>query len=162
MKIKKWVMMVFLVGASIISMIGCKKNYAVQPAPVAQQEILLQNSATLGTYLTDKQNHALYFFSNDADGQDSCTGGCQTMWPSFIVENLTADKPGTGLDISDFGSITSSTERRQVTYKGWPLYSYVPVQNGANLPEAPGLTSGDGFANVWYVARPHLQRMAIA
>jgi predicted lipoprotein with Yx(FWY)xxD motif len=110
----------------------------------------LQNSPTLGAYLTDNQNHALYFFTNDANGQDSCTGGCQTLWSAFKADNLTLDKVGAGLNLADFGSVASASGGNQITYKGWPLYRYTP----ASQQEAPGLTSGDDFAHLWYVAKP--------
>ena len=161
METKKSLCMTALAGASLLIMVSCKKNDgmgATQPIPpsppVIQQGIELHNSPTLGSYLTDKQDHALYFFSNDADGQDSCTGGCEVLWPAFNVDQLTAAQLGAGLDLADFGSITSATGGKQLTYKGWPLYSYAPPQNGTNQPEATGLTSGDGFAGIWYVAKP--------
>ncbi len=157
METKKSLVTTVLATATLLLMISCKKNDGVsanQPIPTNPQQIVIHNSATLGAYLTDNQNRALYFFSNDADGQDSCTGGCQLLWPVFNVDQLTADKLGPGLDFSDFGSITSVAGGKQITYKGWPLYSYAPPQNGINQPEAAGLTSGDGFAGVWYVAKP--------
>ena len=138
-------------------MISCKKNdgtAANQPLPANPQQVVIHNSPTLGAYLTDNQNHTLYFFSNDANGQDACNGACALLWPVFNVDQLTADKLGAGLDLADFGSITSAEGGKQLTYKGWPLHSYAPPQNGTNQPEAAGLTSGDGFAGVWYVAKP--------
>lgn len=157
METKKSLFTAVLAAAALTMMISCKKNdgtAANQPVPTNPQQIVIHNSATLGGYLTDNQNHALYFFANDANGQDSCTGGCKLLWPAFNVDQLTAEKLGPGLDLADFGSITSDGGGKQLTYKGWPLYSYAPPQNGTNQPEAAGLTSGDGFAGVWYVAKP--------
>jgi predicted lipoprotein with Yx(FWY)xxD motif len=138
-------------------MVSCSKSYnspTTTPLPKPQPGIVLNTSATLGSYLTDKQNHALYFFSNDANGADSCTGGCATLWPPFNIDQLTAAELGTGLDLSDFGTVTAPGGGKQLTYKGWPLYTYAPPSNGVNTPEAAGLTSGDGFAGVWFVAKP--------
>ncbi len=50
--------------------------------------------------------------------------------------------------------MTASGGGNQLTYKGWPLYTYAPSVNGVNTAEAAGLTSGDGFSNVWFVAKP--------
>jgi predicted lipoprotein with Yx(FWY)xxD motif len=157
MEIKKLTVMLALVGAAVITMVSCKKNDynnvpppPPPPPPPVEQGIVLQNSATLGSYLTDKQNHTLYFFANDANGQDSCTGGCQALWMAYTNDNLTQDKVGNGLDFSDFGSITSATGKKQITYKGWPLYLYTP----GSQQEAPGLTSGEGLLKLWFVAKP--------
>jgi predicted lipoprotein with Yx(FWY)xxD motif len=118
MKISKMKTMKISVGAILMSglmitAVHCKKddNKVSSPTPT-QKEITLQTSATLGKYLVDKQNRTLYYFSNDPSGQDSCTGGCQAFWPIFNVDNLTADKLGDGLSISDFGSVTSVSGKK--------------------------------------------------
>ncbi|WP_343617038.1 hypothetical protein [Flavobacterium sp.] len=136
------------------------------PTPEAKKEINLAASTTLGTYLTDKDGRSLYFFSTDANGQSSCTGGCEVVWPVFFVDNLTADKVGAGLTFSDFGSITTGSGKKQLTYKGWPLYYYAPVTSsdgygGVNSPEAPGKTTGDGVGGVWFIAKPDYSIMIV-
>jgi predicted lipoprotein with Yx(FWY)xxD motif len=140
---------------SIITVMSCKKsdyNNGYQTPPQQQKLVSLQSSTTLGNHLVDKDNRSLYFFSNDANGQDNCTGGCQVNWQAFSVDNLTASDIGTDLNFSDFSSITSATGKKQVTYKGWPLYQYSPTGN--NVLEAPGQTLGDGVANLWFAAKP--------
>jgi predicted lipoprotein with Yx(FWY)xxD motif len=114
------------------------------------KQVQLQTSATLGSYLTDKDGHALYFFSNDAGGQNTCSGGCAVAWPVFNINGLTSDMLGTGLDLSDFKTITVSGGAQQLTYKTWPLYTYAP----GGTPEAVNLTSGDAVGGVWFVAKP--------
>lgn len=111
--------------------------------------VKLANSATLGSYLTDKDGNALYYFSNDADGKNNCTGGCTTAWPIFNVSGLTADQLGSGLTYGDFNSI-STPNGNQLTYKGWPLYYYAPD----GVRESPGQTTGEAVGGVWFVAKP--------
>ena len=154
---------IVLMSGVLITAVNCKKNdnNAIPPSPPAEKEVSLQTNATLGKYLVDKQNHALYFFSNDPNGQDSCTGGCQAIWPIFNIDNLTTDNLGDGLTISDFGSVISVSGKKQVTYKGWPLYYYAPVVNGTNTQEAPGQTLGDGVGNVFFVAKPDYTIMMV-
>src|SRR5664279_1769549 len=155
MQTKKSLLITALAGAAVMIMVGCSKNYSgptTQPLPTTPTGITLASSATLGSYLTDNQNHALYFFSNDANGQDSCTGGCAALWPPFNIPSLTAANLGAGLNQSDFGTVTAPGGGNQLTYKGWPLYTYAPPSNGVNTPEAAGLIGGDGFGNVWFVA----------
>jgi predicted lipoprotein with Yx(FWY)xxD motif len=134
--------------------------------PEAKAEINLSNSASLGSYLSDKDGRSLYFFATDANGQASCTGGCEATWPSFFVDNLTADKIGTGLTLSDFTTITTASGKKQLAYKGWPLYYYSPVSSGdgyggVNTPEAAGKTTGDGVGGVWFIAKPDYSVMLV-
>jgi predicted lipoprotein with Yx(FWY)xxD motif len=124
----------------------CSKKSS-PPAPPAKT-VSLMTSSTLGSYLADSKGHALYFFSDDANGQNNCPGGCAVLWPaSTTTSALTADQLGAGLKLTDFGTVTGST---QLTYKGWPLYTYSP----SGAPEAPGQTTGDGFGGIWFVAKP--------
>jgi predicted lipoprotein with Yx(FWY)xxD motif len=128
------------------SFTGCKKSetnsttYAVK----------LATSPTLGQYMVDKDGYALYFFSTDYKGRNSCSGGCAAVWPYFYAGTLTQEMLGTGLALSDFDTIIVSGTN-QTRYKGWPLYYYAP--NGTSK-EAPGLTSGEGINDVWFVAKP--------
>ena len=159
METKKSLLITAMAVAAFVISESCSKSSSYgsttpPPGPTAPTGIALGQSATLGSYLTDNQNHALYFFSNDANGQDSCTGGCATLWPPFNLPSLTAANLSSGLNLADFGTVTSPAGTPQITYKGWPLYTYAPPSNGVNTPEAAGAIGGDGFANVWFVAKP--------
>ncbi|MEN2413320.1 COG4315 family predicted lipoprotein [Flavobacterium mesophilum] len=138
------------------------------PTPVTTTEINLSTSATLGSYLSDKSGRSLYFFATDANGQSSCTGGCEAFWPVFFVDNLTTEKLGAGLTLSDFATITTSSGKKQLTYKGWPLYYYAPMSagdgyggGGVNTIEAAGKTTGDGVDGTWFIAKPDYSIMIV-
>jgi predicted lipoprotein with Yx(FWY)xxD motif len=97
-------------------------------------------------------------FSDEVDGVNACTGDCAAIWPEFTAD-LTTAKLNAGLNIADFDTITTANGKKQVTYKGWPLHTYSPLSTGgyggsSNVPEGPGTTRGDGFAGVWFVAKP--------
>lgn len=141
--------------------VSCSNDTDNTPTPVVQKEISLSISTTLGSYLSDKEGKSLYFFGTDAKGQSSCSGACEAVWPAFYVDNLTADKLGTGLTFSDFATITTASGKKQLTYKGWPLYYYAPSVNGTNTPEAKGLTTGDGVGGIWFVAKPDYSIMLV-
>ncbi|UUF14706.1 MULTISPECIES: hypothetical protein [Flavobacterium] len=136
------------------------------PTPEVKKEVSLATSTTLGSYLVDKDGRSLYFFSTDSKGQVSCTGDCEKVWPPFYLDNLTADKLGAGLSFSDFGTVTVGT-KKQVTYKGWPLYYYSPSSgddgygNVTNTPEAAGKTGGDGIGGIWFIAKPDYSIMIV-
>jgi len=162
MKTMKISVMIAVMSGLMITAVNCKKddnNRNLQA--LMQKEVNLQTSATLGKYLVDKQNRTLYFFSDDPNGQDSCTGDCQAFWRIFNVDDLTAEKLGDGLAISDFGSVNSVSGKKQLTYKGWPLYYFAPLVNGTNTPEASGQTLGEGVDNAWFVAKPDYTIMLV-
>lgn len=161
MKIMNMVKLSIVFGTLLCAAAGCKKSDNSTAPTQIQKEIVLQTSNTFGNYLVDKQNRTLYFFSNDPNGQDNCTGGCQAFWPIFNVNNLTADQVGDGLDFADFGSVTAPGGNKQISYKGWPLYYFAPLANGANVQEAPGKTQGDGVDGSWFVAKPDYSIMIV-
>jgi predicted lipoprotein with Yx(FWY)xxD motif len=132
----------------VLSNSNCSKNSnsTTPPGPHVQ----LQTSATLGKFLVDKNGHALYFFVSDVNGESNCSGPCEVNWPILKDSNLTAAELGAGLTLSDFSSISSSAGR-QLTYKGWPLYSFAP--GGAQ--EGAGQITGDGAGSgSFFVAKP--------
>ncbi len=143
-------------GITMLALIGiyissCSKNNSYPSPQVNVNQIKLQQNATLGKILVDKDGRTLYSFADDANGENTCTGGCETIWPPFYVDNLTADQLGdAALKVTDFSVITTSSNKKQLTYKGWPLYYFSP--NGT--PEVPGQTNGDGTGGVWFVAKP--------
>ena len=150
----------------VLSLSNCKKDYSNgyggsgsggTPTP-SGPDIDLRSSTTLGQYLTNGQGQALYMFSDEVDGANACTGDCAAIWPEFTAD-LNTVKLNAGLNIADFDTITTASGRKQVTYKGWPLHTYSPASTGAyggssNVPEEPGTTRGDGFAGLWFVAKP--------
>ena len=141
----------------VLSMNSCKKDNTARPE-VLKNDINLSTNATLGRYLSNKQGLTLYMFANDADGISSCTGGCESTWPAFTAD-LTTAKFDAGLTATDFATITTASGKKQVTYKGWPLYTYSPSANDGygnptNRPEAAGSTTGDGTGGLWFIAKP--------
>jgi predicted lipoprotein with Yx(FWY)xxD motif len=161
MKLKqiKFALVAAVATTFFLSCSSDKENDATTPE--IKKEIGLSTSPTLGSYLSDKNGRSLYFFATDANGQASCTGGCEALWPAFFIDNLTADKLDTGLTLSDFAAITTTSGKKQLSYKGWPLYYYAPVSAGdgyghagTNTPESAGKTTGDGVDGVWFIAKP--------
>jgi predicted lipoprotein with Yx(FWY)xxD motif len=138
------VLILFVIGNS-----NCSKSSSSTNTPAFH--VQLQTSATLGSYLVDKNGHALYFFINDVKGQSTCTGQCELNWPVVSDSNLTAAELGTGLTLTDFSTIKTSEGKTQLTYKGWPLYNFSP----AGAQEAAGQVTGDDVGpGIFFVAKP--------
>jgi predicted lipoprotein with Yx(FWY)xxD motif len=158
----KYVLLKGIVGLAMVFLVGsCKKDYngtTGTPVNPSGNDIQVASSNSLGSYLTDKQGEALYMFANDADDSSTCMGDCQTTWPAFTVDLMTA-QIGAGLAAADFATISSAGGKKQVTYKRWPLYRYSPVVNDGygnsiNKPELPGATGGEGMNGLRFVAKP--------
>jgi predicted lipoprotein with Yx(FWY)xxD motif len=129
-----------------LSIADCSKNSSSVPP----KEVSIKTSATLGKYLADKDGHTLYFFANDSKGQSSCTGSCETNWTVFRDSNLVASQIDDSLSLTDFVTITTSEGKKQLTFRGWPLYTYTP--SGAQ--EGAGLFGGEGLFGLWFAAKP--------
>lgn len=104
----------------------------------------LISDANLGQVIADGNGMALYFFSNDADGNSACQGGCLDAWPVFHAENLQIPS---GLSSADFATITRGDGSMQTTYKGWPLYYFAQDQNAGDV-------KGEAVNDIWFVAKP--------
>lgn len=98
----------------------------------------------IGSYLTDIKGMTLYTFKKDMPGKSMCEGACVNNWPLFYREKVEAKD---GLVSSDFGTITRADGKMQTTYKGMPLYYFIKDVK-------PGDTVGQGFKDVWSVAKP--------
>lgn len=123
-------------------------NSSIDEAPEYDgPTVKLTSNEDFETVITDYKGQSLYFFSNDANGENKCSGGCAEVWPVFYAEVSISEN--SELDLSDFSEITLTGGSKQTTYKGWPLYYYSP---GGVLEDA-GQTSGDGVSEVWYVAK---------
>lgn len=139
---------------------ACSKD-STPPPSEKKPAILLATHATLGSHLTDTLGNTLYYFSNDYNGQNNCSGGCAALWPIYYAGTITQESLGVGLDIADFTTITTTSGVKQTAYKSWPLYYYAPAVSGSNVKENPGEVKGEGFNNVWYVAKPDYTVMLV-
>jgi predicted lipoprotein with Yx(FWY)xxD motif len=104
------------------------------------------STAQLGTFLTNANGMALYYFALDVPGSGTTacnTSTCLSAWTLFNAGTISVSS---SLKSSDFGTI-SVPGGTQTTYRGWPLYLY-------NGDTAAGETKGDGINDVWYVMKP--------
>lgn len=127
------------------SALACSKSNNDNTTPPAA-DIQLETNATLGTIITDNSGRTLYFFSDDAAGASTCNGGCLDAWPLFYKDSIGL-QIGNGLDRADFSTITRSDNKKQTTYKGWPLYYYI-------ADTKPGDIAGEAVGGNWFAAKP--------
>ncbi|HVD37347.1 MAG TPA: hypothetical protein VNC15_00785 [Solirubrobacterales bacterium] len=105
----------------------------------------------LGTILVDSKGRTLYDFHKDKGSTSACYGACAGAWPPLLTEgNPQAQGPA---DRSMLGTAKRKDGTLQVTYNGWPLYTYVGDQK-------PGEANGndiDQFGAEWYALQPNGQ-----
>ncbi|MBX3454224.1 hypothetical protein [Ferrovibrio sp.] len=95
----------------------------------------------IGQVLVDGKSMTLYTFDRDSTpGKSACNGPCAQNWPPLMAAD--------GASASgDWSVITRDDGGKQWAYKGKPLYTWMRDQK-------PGDTTGEGFNNIWRVARP--------
>jgi predicted lipoprotein with Yx(FWY)xxD motif len=99
---------------------------------------------TLGSVLVDARGRTLYVFEKDRKGMSACETACVKFWPPVVSRTL--PRAGKGVHTSMLGVTKRQDGRRQVTYAGHPLYTFVG-------DKTPGQTSGEGLTNFgadWY------------
>jgi predicted lipoprotein with Yx(FWY)xxD motif len=103
--------------------------------------VLIVQKSDLGYVLAEANGQVVYTNSNDKKGgPPTCTNSCATIWPAVtgVPAASTADTlPG------KLGTVTGGNGAKQVTYNGYPLYTY----KGA----PPLSTQGNGMGGVWHV-----------
>ena len=113
-------------------------------AVAAHHAVKIATKDGVGSYLTDTEGKALYWFTKDAPGKSTCAGPCVEKWPLYYREKVAAPaecKP------DDFGTITREDGKMQTTFRGYPLYYWMG-------DAAAGDTKGQGVNAVWYVINP--------
>lgn len=121
---------------------------AMQQGQVPQNaQVGVHTAQPFGQYLTDQQGRSLYMFTADTQNRSSdCYDECAQMWPPV----LTRDQPraaGREIQQDKLGTIQRRDGTRQVTYNGWPLYTFA-------RDHQRGETNGQamrGFGGDWYL-----------
>jgi predicted lipoprotein with Yx(FWY)xxD motif len=111
--------------------------------------VAVAKSPELGTaILVDSKGFTLYDFHKDKGTKSACYGACADIWPPLT----TSGKPQamSGAEASKLGTTKRSDGTLQVTYAGWPLYTYA-------ADTKPGEAKGqdiDSFGAEWYALQP--------
>jgi predicted lipoprotein with Yx(FWY)xxD motif len=128
-----------------------KEESAPRPAPEPEPEgeatpISLGEAAEVGQILVDEEGMTLYYFQKDqkGSGKSKCEGACAEAWPPLLTEG----KPEAmkGVKAAMLGTIKRKDGTTQVTYAGWPLYTFVEDKK----PGEDNGTDSKGFGASWY------------
>ena len=159
-------------GASVAFLAGCGGSAGETSSPSAQTpppaaapkatteavearvagtrgRVVKVRSTRYGKILVDGSGRALYLFTRETSAKARCYGTCARAWPPFITNGK--PRAGTGADASLVGSVARRGGKRQVTYKGHPLYYYVTDRK-------PGQVTCQNvveFGGTWLVVAPN-------
>ncbi|MGH9105335.1 MAG: COG4315 family predicted lipoprotein [Acidimicrobiales bacterium] len=101
-----------------------------------------------GKVLATPARMSLYLLSDEGEGRVTCNSGCLSIWPPLLLpRDVKAPRPGRG--ISGRLGLLRRGSREQVSYNGYPLYTY------AGDP-GPAASAGQGivsFGGTWYLVR---------
>jgi predicted lipoprotein with Yx(FWY)xxD motif len=108
----------------------------------------------LGTILVNSEGRVLYDFHKDKGGASSCYGACAGAWPPLLTDGNPQAQGAA--DRSMLGTTERKDGTTQVTYNGWPLYTYTGDKK-------PGDTNGNDFEEFgaeWYALTPQGEKPA--
>jgi predicted lipoprotein with Yx(FWY)xxD motif len=100
----------------------------------------------VGKVLVDPKGMTLYYFQKDqkGSGQSKCEGPCASAWPPLTTSGTPEAKGG--VKSAMLGTIKRSDGTLQVTYAGWPLYTFVEDKK----PGEDNGTDSKAFGASWY------------
>ena len=129
-----------------------KPPAAAEEAPVESTgggesvAVSLGSAAGVGKVLVDSKGMTLYYFQKDKKGSgvSKCEGACAAAWPPMLAEGEA--EAMSGVNASMLGTIERSDGTMQVTYAGWPLYTFVEDKK----PGEDNGTDSKAFGASWY------------
>lgn len=96
-------------------------------------------------HLVDADGMSLYLYMNDSQGASTCYDSCEENWLPVVVEGEPVAGPG--VDAALLGTTAREDGSRQVTYNGWPLYTYIRDEESGDM-------NGQGVGDLLYVVSP--------
>ena len=112
-------------------------SFGAASAPAASHGATIKVGRTgLGRVLVNAQGRTLYLWAHDKSSKSTCSGACATACPPVITKGKPVVRGGAKRGL--VGTSRRSDGRRQVTYNGHPLYTFIGDKK-------PGQTKGEGL-----------------
>ena len=103
-------------------MVAAGEPASAQPRPVRRGRLVKLRDSQYGRVLFSGKDQAVYLFTKDAGRHSRCNGECAKAWPPFYAKGR--PRAGAGVKQSLLSTTKRRDGRRQVTYRGHPLYFY--------------------------------------
>jgi predicted lipoprotein with Yx(FWY)xxD motif len=131
--------------------VGGKEEAGGKPAAEAEPAgeatpVSLGEASGVGKVLVDSEGMTLYYFQKDqkGSGKSKCEGACAEAWPPLTTEG--EPEAMKGVKTAMLATIEREDGSTQVTYAGWPLYTFV----GDTKPGEDNGTDSKAFGASWY------------
>jgi predicted lipoprotein with Yx(FWY)xxD motif len=113
--------------------------------------VAVGSAAGVGKVLVDSNGMTLYYFQKDqkGSGKSKCEGACASAWPPLTTGGEA--EAMSGVNGSMLGTIERPDGGTQVTYAGWPLYTFVEDKK----PGEDNGTDSKAFGASWYPLHPN-------
>jgi len=137
----------WLLPVAVVAAIGAGAAMAATSATHSSTAaVKAVSSAKFGMVLVGANGHTLYRYTPDSKGVNRCTSvpACAKYWPRLLVKSSVKPAAGAGVNASLLGTIKATSTMRQVTYGGFPLYTFTGDTKA-------GQVNGEGFLKTWYV-----------
>jgi predicted lipoprotein with Yx(FWY)xxD motif len=105
-------------------------------------------SSRYGKVIFDGKGRAVYLFTRDRTSRSRCYGDCASAWPPFLTHG--SPRARSGVREKLLGTTTRRDGKRQVTYRGQPLYHY----EGDREPGEILCQDVVEFGGTWLVVSP--------
>ncbi len=102
---------------------GAQRRAAPKPPRYTGTRVKARGSE-YGKVLVDSRGRTLYLLDSEGSGRSDCYGDCSRAWPPLLTEG--APKARGEAKQGLLGRSTRQGGKRQVTYRGHPLYRYAP------------------------------------
>ena len=132
-------------GSSSSSSPSAASNAGVSSSSVT---VSAKSVAGLGTVLVNQKGQTLYLLTSEKGGKITCTAssGCLHAWPEInLPSGAKAATAGSGVKSSLLGTVKGGAGKTEVTYHGWPLYTFIG-DSSAGEAKGQGLTN---FGGTW-------------
>ncbi len=115
-----------------VAMLATLAVAASAPASTSHGTLIKQRNTKLGQLLVSRRGHLLYLFKPDSRNKDVCVTKrlCTQVWPPVTTKGNPV--AGTGISQAKLGTIKLPNGKRQVTYHGHPLYTYIADKGGGD------------------------------
>ena len=137
----------WLLPVAMIAAIGTGAAMAATSATHSSAPVVKTvASAKFGKVLVNAGGRTLYRYTLDSKGVDRCTSNatCAKYWPQLLVKAGVKPTGGAGVQASLLGTIKAKNGMFQVTYAGFPLYTFAGDTKA-------GQVNGQAFEKQWYV-----------
>lgn len=107
----------------------------------------LATSEDWGQHLVTGHGMSVYLYVLDEGGVIACVDACTNNWRPVVVDDAASATVGDGVDETLIGTIVRPDGSLQVTFGGWPLYTFA-------RDTQPGHVRGQGLGQQFFLLSP--------